>query len=164
MTKFLGISASALTLAALLATPAVAQTVTLRANLNGGEETPAAINTGAVGTVEVSVDPVNREVAVTLNVFNMPTPTTAGHIHIGSRGTPGPTVLNFPASLNGRTGDFTMTFRLGDTPGVFTARPALGINTIDDALQSIVGGNAYVNVHSTQFPGGEIRGQLAVTP
>ena len=39
--------------------------------MNGGEETPA-INTGMVGTAEVSVDIANREVAVTLNVFNTP--------------------------------------------------------------------------------------------
>jgi hypothetical protein len=114
------------------------------------------------GTAEVSVDQTNREVSVTLRVFNTPTTTTAGHIHVGSKGTPGPTILNFPPSLAGRTGDFAMTFRLGDTPGVFTARPAIGINTIGDAIQAIVGGNTYVNIHTTQNPGGEIRGQLAI--
>ena len=160
MTKFLGLCTGALVL--VLATQGSAQTITLRANLNGGEETPAILNTGAVGTVEVSVDATNREVAVTLKVFNLPTPASAGHIHIGPKGIGGPTVLNFPPSLVGRTGDFTMTFRLGDTAGVFIARPAIGINTIEDAIQAIVGGNAYVNVHTTQNPGGEIRGQLAI--
>ena len=160
MMKVLGLCTGALAL--VLAAQASAQTITLMANLNGGEETPTAINTGALGTAEVSVDATNREVAVTLKVFNIPTPTTAGHIHIGSPGTPGPTVLNFPASLVGRTGDFTMVFRLGDTRGVFTARPAIGINTIDDAIQAIVGGNTYVNVHTQQYPGGEIRGKLTI--
>jgi hypothetical protein len=162
MKKFLGTCTGALALVLLLSTHASAQGVTLTADLTGGDETPAAINTGAFGNVEVSVDPVNREVTVTLRVFNMPTPTTAGHIHIGSKATPGPTALNFPPALVGRTGDFAMTFRLGDTPGVFVPRPAIGINTIDDAIQAIIGGNAYVNVHSMQNPGGEIRGQLAV--
>lgn len=162
MTKFFGLCTGALALVLVLSTQASAQTITLTANLNGGEETPASLNTGAVGTVEVSVDATNREVAVTLRVFNLPTPATAGHIHIGSKGTPGPTVLNFPPSLVGRTGDFTMVFRLGDTAGVFNARAAIGIHTIDDAIQAIVGGNSYVNVHTTQFPGGEIRGQLTI--
>ena len=160
MTKFLGICAGALALALLLSTQASAQTITLTANLNGGEETPAIINTGAVGTVEVSVDATNRELAVTLKVFNLPTPATAGHIHVGSKGTGGPTVLNFPPSLVGRTGDFTMVFRLG--PAALNVRAAIGIHTIEDAIQAIVGGNSYVNVHTTQYPGGEIRGQLAV--
>ncbi len=33
---------------------------------------------------------------------------------------------------------------------------------MEDAIQSIVGGNAYVNIHSTTNPGGEIRGQLTL--
>jgi len=162
MTKFLGFCTGALALALVFPTQASAQTINMTANLNGGEETPVILNTGAVGTAEVNVDATNREVAVTLKVFNIPTPTTAGHIHIGSKATPGPVVLNFPASIAGRTGDFTMVFRLSDTAGIFVPRPAIGINTIDDAIQAIVGGNAYVNVHTTQNPGGEIRGQLSI--
>ena len=160
MTKFLGMCTGALALVLLLSTQAAAQTVTLAADLTGGEETPAALNTGMVGTVAVGVDQGSKELTVTLRVFNTPTPTTAGHIHMGSPGTPGPTVLNFPAGLNGRVGDFAMTFRLGDTAGVFTPRPAIGINTIDDVIEAVLGGNTYVNVHTTQNPGGEIRGQL----
>jgi hypothetical protein len=45
---------------------------------------------------------------------------------------------------------------------VFTQRPAAGILNIDDAIQAIVGGNAYVNIHTTANPGGEIRGQLTI--
>jgi hypothetical protein len=103
-------------------------------------------------------DVENCEVSVT-RIFNIRHDDRRSHPH-RRHWDPGPTVLNFPASLNGRTGDFAMTFRLGETPGVFTARPAIGINTIDDAIQAILGGNAYVNVHTSQNPGGEIRGQL----
>lgn len=132
---------------------------TLTANLNGGEETPI-LNTGAVGTAEVIVDAESLEVTVTLRVFNIPTPTTAGHIHIGPAGIAGPVVINFPDALVGRTGDFAMTFRAG--PNQFVARPAIGINTMQDAIQAILNGNSYVNIHTQQFPAGEIRGQLRV--
>ena len=159
MTKLLGICVGALALTITLAPGVSAQTLT--ANLNGGEETPI-LNTGAVGTVEVSLDVENQEVAVTLRVFNVPTPTTAGHIHIGAAGIAGPVVLNFPSALVGRTGDFAMTFRIG--PGQFVARPAIGINTMEDAFQAILNGNSYVNIHTQQFPGGEIRGQLRQIP
>jgi hypothetical protein len=155
MTRFLGFCTGALAL--VLATQASAQVVTLTTTMNGGEETPV-INTGMVGNAEVSVDVANREVAVTLNVFNVPTATTAGHIHVGPSGIAGPVVLNFPPGVVGRTGDFAMTFRLGERD--FVARPAQGINTMDDIIQAIVNGNAYVNIHTTQNPGGEIRGQL----
>ena len=35
--------------------------------------------------------------------------------------------------------------------------------TIDDVIQAISAGAAYVNIHTSQNPGGEIRGQLAVS-
>lgn len=152
----LSVLAAGLTL--LITASASAQVVKLSATLSGGEETPApGLNTGAVGTAEVGVDVANREVVVNLQLFNLPTGTTAGHIHAGAKGTPGPVILdfNFPT---GRTGDLPITFRLSES--ALRARPEIGINTLDDAMQTIIGGNSYVNVHTTQYPGGEIRGQL----
>lgn len=159
MTKVAGLCA--VVLGFMFAAPplASAQSMTLAASLTGGEETPI-LNTGAVGRAEVVVDTANQELTVTLRVFNIPTPTTAGHIHIGPAGIAGPVVVNFPEGLGGRTGDFAMSFRLG--PNQFVPRPAIGINTMEDAIQAIVNGNSYVNIHTQQFPGGEIRGQLVV--
>jgi hypothetical protein len=154
--------------AALLisATPSLAQVVNMTATLTGGEETTATpgvlgILTGAVGTATVSVDAANAEVAVQLQLFNFATGTTAGHIHVGPRGVAGPVVLNFPMPT-GRTGDLPLSFRLG--AAAFVARPDIGINTIQDALQAIVGGGAYVNIHTSANPAGEIRGQLVPIP
>jgi hypothetical protein len=92
-------------------------------------------------------------------LFNIPTGTTAGHIHIAARGIAGPVVINFPIPT-GRTGDLPLTFRVG--AAAFVPRPEIGINSMADAIQAIVGGNAYVNIHTSQYPGGEIRGQLSV--
>ena len=140
---------------------ASAQTsVIMGATLSGGEETPAQVLSGAVATVEVAVDPTNQEIAVTMRVFNLPTGSTASHIHIGPKGVSGPVVIDFPIGT-GRTGDFTLTFRVHDGPA-FHARPEIGINTFADALQAVAGGNAYVNIHTSTFPGGAIRGQLSV--
>ena len=163
MRKFLGTCVAG---AALLLLPgsASAQVVTMHAILSGGEETPGVVVTGAVGTVDVAIDATNREVSVTLRVFNIPdgASTTAGHFHVGPKGAGGPVVLNFPSSIAGRNGDFTMTFRLSQAS--FIARPAQGINTIDDMIQAMVAGNAYANVHTTANPGGEVRGQLLSGP
>jgi len=142
----------------LSAASASAQVVTMTATLSGGEETPVLL-TGAVGTAIVSVDVANQELAVTLSIFNLATGTTAGHIHVAPKGIAGPVVINFPIPT-GRTGDLPLTFRLGTA--AFVARPEIGIVTMADAIQSIVGGNAYVNIHTTQFGAGEIRGQLSV--
>jgi hypothetical protein len=134
-----------------------AEEVRMAAALTGGEETPAPLPTGALGTAEVIIDTTRRSVTVVLNIFNIPTGTTAGHIHVGPKGAQGPVVIDFTFPA-GRTGDFPITFAL--TTRDFRARPEIGIHTIDDAIQAIVGGNAYVNVHTTQYPGGEIRGQI----
>ena len=154
--------------AALLisATPSSAQVVNMTATLTGGEETTATPGvvgqlTGAVGTATVAVDATNEEVSVTLALFNFATGTTAGHIHVAPRGVAGPVVINFPIPT-GRTGDLPLTFRVGAS--AFVARPEIGINTMQDAIQAIVGGGAYVNIHTSQFPAGEIRGQLTVVP
>jgi hypothetical protein len=150
----------------ILATPSFAQVVNMTATLGGGEETTATpgvlgILTGAVGTATVAVDAANEELAVTLSLFNFATGTTAGHIHVAPRGVSGPVVINFPIPT-GRTGDLPLSFRVGTS--AFVPRPEIGINSMADAIQAIVGGGAYVNIHSTQFPAGEIRGQLTLVP
>ena len=160
MKRFLSVIAGIAAGLLISSVPASAQVITMTANLNGGEETPApGLLTGAVGTALVSVDTLNEELAVTLALFNIPTTTAAGHIHIAPRGIAGPVVINFPIPA-GRTGDLPLTFRVG--VAAFVARPEIGIITISDAIQAIVGGNAYVNIHTSQYPGGAILGQLSL--
>jgi len=155
--KLVAVSAAAVLLTAASAS---AQEIRMTATLSPGEETPApGLLSGAVGAAEVLVDVANRELSVTVRVFNLPTASTAGHIHVGPRGIAGPIVLDFP-NVPGRVNDFVLTFRLSQT--ALRPNPGLGINTMEDAIQSIVGGNAYVNIHSTTNPGGEIRGQLTL--
>jgi hypothetical protein len=160
MRKILWICALATGVTLLQSVPASAQdTVAMRTTLTGGEETPP-VPTGAVGTAIVFVDTVNQELTVEMRAFNLPTGTTASHIHIGPKGLAGPVVIDFPIA-RGVTGDLTLNFRVHDG-AAFHARPEIGINTFADAIQSIVGGNAYVNIHTSGNGGGEIRGQLAV--
>ena len=148
--------------AALLvgASAASAQVVVATATLGSGEETPILLS-GAAGTAEVAIDTTAKEFAVTLRIFNIPTTTTAGHIHVGAKGVAGPVVIDFPA-IAGRLGDFVTAFRVGEAS--FRPNAAIGINTIDDVIQAVANGNAYVNIHTTTNPGGEIRGQLVPKP
>ena len=66
------------------------------ATLGGGEETPILLS-GAAGTAEVAIDTVGQGVRGHLRIFNIPTTTTAGHIHVGAKGIAGPVVIDFPA-------------------------------------------------------------------
>ena len=160
MKKILSVCAVAGTLS-LFPAPASAQsTFNMIATLSGGEETPApGVNTGAAGSARVHVDIVNEELSVTLAVVNLPAASTAGHIHVAPRGLAGPVVLDFPIPA-GRTGDLSLTFRVGAAS--FRSQPQIGIVTMSDAIQSIIHGNAYVNIHTSANPAGEIRGQLSL--
>ena len=66
---------------------------------------------------------------------------TAGHIHKGAVGVKGDVVYPFAAPL---------TSPIHYMSGVLTA----------DQETDLMGGLNYVNLHTTAFPGGEIRGQL----
>jgi CHRD domain len=143
----------------LTAGSAQAQTFTLTAQLTGGNETPAAINTGAFGTATVTVNMNARTVTYRVEVFNLPSGVTASHIHVGAAGTGGPVVVNFAPPVPA-SNDFEFSGTVKDSE--FLLRPDQGIRSPDDMFQAIIGGNAYVNVHSSVNPGGEIRGQLVL--
>ncbi len=146
---------------ALLLTAGAAQAqVQLSANLTGSEEAPTKVSTGALGTAVVSIDTTNREITVNVQVFNLPTGATGGHIHVGGADVAGPVIFDL-APVAGTTGDFTLNQRLSSANLV--VRATQGILTIDDAIQALSGGNCYINIHSTTNPGGEIRGQLIRT-
>jgi len=56
----------------------------------------------------------------------------------------------------------TPPFTLSGTLTAANLRPsaAVGVTTLADAIGHILSGDAYGNVHSLTFPGGEIRGQI----
>ena len=144
---FVGVSASA-----------QAQTVALAATLSGDNETPApGVLTGAYGTASVTVDLGTQTVSWIIDVFNMPSGTNNAHFHVGGPGLAGPTVVNvaFPAGISN---DYRLSGSA--TAANLTPRTDQGIRSWEDFLQSLLGGQTYLNIHSVNFPGGEIRGQV----
>ena len=136
---------------------AQAQVIRFTANMSGNQETPAGIVTGAFGTATVTLDLGAQRVSWSIDVFNMPSGTNNAHFHVGGRGLAGPTVVNiaFPANISN---DYRLTGSA--TAANMTARPDQGIRSWEDFLQSLTGGQTYINIHSVNFPGGEIRGQV----
>ena len=62
------------------------------------------------------------------------------------------------------TVDFNMALASSYNPAFVTAQGGLG-NAFNALVAGMENGTAYLNVHTTQFPGGEIRGLLTlVTP
>jgi hypothetical protein len=138
------------------ATQAQAQTYTLTADLNGGNEVPGVVS-GAGGTATITFNNATNVLTYTIDVYNLPSGVTASHIHAGNSGVAGPVVINFTV-VSTTSNDFRIsgTVNLSE----FTARAAQGINSIDDVKQMLLNEDCYVNVHSQLNPGGEIRGQL----
>jgi hypothetical protein len=141
---------------------AQAQTVRLTAILSGSNETPTpGVVTGATGTAEVFVNLATNDVTYTVRVFNLPSGATGGHFHVGGPTAAGPVVVNLAPPPN-ISNDFTLSGTA--TAANLTRRPEQGIRDWEDFIQSLVGGQVYVNIHSAVNPGGETRGQLTIAP
>lgn len=131
------------------------------APLSGGAEIPPNDSQGTgVATFKLSKD--GTELSYKLIVANIDDVTQA-HIHCGSEDVNGPVVaflFGFVAdgvTVNGVLAEGTITSVIPrpDSP----ACPG-GVADFDDLLAKMRSGDAYVNVHTVEIPGGEIRGQI----
>ena len=59
---------------------------------------------------------------------------------------------------------FDMTDIASYNPAFLSAQGGSALSGFDALIASITGGRAYLNLHSTEYPGGEIRGFLAPVP
>jgi hypothetical protein len=157
----LSLALAALFVLFVSATQAQAQTITLTTTLHGGNEVPGVV-TGSAGTATITWNTVTLIGTYRVDVFNMPTGTTAAHIHAGAPGVAGPVIVNFAVPEGGISNDYALVGNFGCSDVV--ARPPQGINSCQDFVQAMLLHNTYVNVHSTANPGGEIRGQLTRIP
>lgn len=107
-------------------------------SLEGSAEVPP-VTTSATGTVQITIMP-DRAVSGTVKTSGF-IPTVA-HIHEAAAGKNGPPII-------------TLTKTANDSFAV----PA-DAKLTDAQYTSYMAGNLYVNVHSAQHPGGEIRAQL----
>jgi len=108
------------------------------ANLDGGQEVPPTSST-ATGTATLLLSPDETEGRVSLNFSGLTTSETVAHIHgPASFGVSAPAL--FPLPL-GQVDDFQISLTASQ-------------------VQDLKNGLLYINVHSNNFPNGEIRGQF----
>lgn len=116
-----------------------------------------AVTSSARGNVSLRVGA--SSIDFVLNVDPLPATTIASaHIHVGAPGVNGPVIFSLyqsgvDAPFSGRISGSLQAFDL-------QTRPAQGVSSFSDAVNAILNGNAYINVHTAAFPSGEIRGQL----
>jgi hypothetical protein len=139
----------------------------LRASLSGDEEVPAVSTTGK-GQLRLLVYPEQTTITYELSYSGLQADATQAHIHFGQPAVNGGISVFLCSNLgNGPAGTQECPLRGGTISGTITAASVLGpdaqgiapgeIDALVDALREQL---TYVNVHSTRWTGGEIRGQI----
>ena len=118
----------------------------LSAGMTGAQEVPGPGDPDGSGMASFTVNPGTGEICFTVTSENLTTPVVAAHIHPGAAGVAGaPLVFLLPAGVTDADGNFS------------------GCSTTDRATAKDILMRPwayYVNLHTTDFPAGAIRGQL----
>jgi hypothetical protein len=145
---------------------------TVVTRLRSFDEVPA-VSTSGNGRFEATISDDGATVDWTLTYGNLESTVTQAHIHFAQRGVNGGIVVflcsnlgngpagtqacpAFPATIHG-------TFHASDVVNS-AASQSIVAGELPAVLRAIRAGIAYANVHTTGFPGGEIRGQLSFSP
>jgi hypothetical protein len=142
--RTLRLAVFAATASAFLAGPAFAEVLNYGADLTAAAEVPPTDSTGT-GKVEATIDTDSKVFTWTVTYDGLTGPATAAHFH-------------GPAAAGSNAGPQVPIE--GDL-----ASPIEGTATLtDEQLQQVRDGLWYFNVHTEQYPDGELRGQLVGTP
>jgi hypothetical protein len=122
-----------------------ATATTFTVALTGAEEVPGPGDEDGTGTVNIEVRPETSEVCYDIAVQNLTLPAGAAHIHTGAVGIAGdPIVSLLPPDESGAAS------------GCSEVDPTLAADLLANPA------NYYVNVHTSDFPDGAVRGQLGM--
>jgi CHRD domain len=166
-----------MTVAALMlsAPAATAIPMTFTADLSGANELPNPVPSPGTGLATVVLDPTAQTIQINATFSGLTSPTITGaHIHccapFGTNSgvaTATPVFPGFPQV--GTSGTYSSPVFDLTQPliynSAFVAMFPGGIPQAEAALiAGIEGGQTYFNIHTSNFTGGEIRGQLTAVP
>jgi hypothetical protein len=114
------------------------------AYLNGEQEAPTPVNTGATGYARVVLNESTGMISFTVVFTGLTGAQNNAHIHTGAIGVSGPVTINLGI--------------VGGTSGTITGSAAI----TSAQIAAMRAHQFYVNVHSSTFGNGEIRGQLGI--
>jgi hypothetical protein len=131
----------ALALFVLASSAAFADTVALKANLQPSSEVPPKVSQGH-GTVDATFDTSSKSLNWTVTYADLSGPVTAAHFH-------GPAPVGQNANVQ------------VPVPKSDLASPMKGSATLNEKQAAdLLAGQWYFNIHTSQNPAGEIRGQV----
>ena len=168
------IARSAAAAVIVLASAAHATITINTANLSGPNESPPNTSPGT-GTATVTIDDVLNTMRVQVTFSGLTSGTTPSHLHAATAapftGTAGvatavPTFPLFPLGVTSGTYDSLFDLLTASTynPAFVTANGGTPTSARNALLGAMTSGEAYLNIHTTRFPSGEIRGFLVAVP
>jgi hypothetical protein len=133
------------------------------ARLTGYEETPQSLSSTGSGAFHATIDDRNREIHYSLTIGGLQTNVLFAHVHFGQRATSG----GVSAFLCGGGSKPAPCPANGTVEGTITPADVIGPTgqgiapgEWDELVAAMRAGFTYANVHTSAFPGGEIRGQI----
>lgn len=154
----------ALAVTLVLAGAAVAAQMNFRAHLSGSFEVPMVVDTQAQGQTIFQLNDEGTAMTYKLNVANIENVRMA-HIHLmpAMPGVNGPIIVwlypetppfvTIPGRFDGTLAEGVIT----EEDLAFSGMPGMTFEGLIEAMRS---GNTYVNVHTDQYPAGEIHGPV----
>jgi len=137
--------------------------------LTGYEETPSAVSTTGNGTFKARISNDNSRIDWELSYTDLEGAVQQSHIHFGQKSVTGPISVFLCTNLgNGPAGTqpcpappatISGTIVAADVTNLANER-GISAGELDELIAAIRAGATYVNVHSTRWPGGEIRSQI----
>jgi hypothetical protein len=157
-----------------LVSTANAVPIVFEAALSGPNESPPNASPG-IGFAEVDFDTVANTMRVQVTFSGLVANTTMAHIHcctaVPLTGTAGvattvPNFTGFPVGVTSGTYDhtFDMTLLSSYNPAFVTANGGTAASAEAALLAGMVAQDSYLNIHTTTFGSGEIRGFLVPVP
>ena len=134
------------------------------AHLTGYNETPASLNSPAHGDLTLTIGTNSLTWSLTYSGFvNQP---FVAHVHVGQPGTSGGVAFFFcggggkAACPSSASGPVTISGSVGSGDIVGPTTQGFAANDLTSIVKAIQAGATYANMHTSVYPGGEIRGQL----
>jgi hypothetical protein len=161
-TRSIGVWAITILTASLFAVPvAHSATELFSANLVGENEVPP-INTAGSATFRMQI--INSNITFSLSFSDLSSPLAAAHLHFAPTKVNGGVTIFLcggggqPACPAATSGTITGTITAVNVVGPVAQGIAAG--DLVSALEAVRAGLSYANMHTSNFAGGEIRGQV----
>jgi CHRD domain len=154
--------------------------ITFELNLSGANEVPQ-VSPAGTGFATVVLDPTAQTLVISTTFSGLTSNTTAAHIHccaaLGTNAivaTLQPAFPDFPVQPPAGTGGVTslsypphlldLTMASSYNAAFITAHGNTVTQAAADLINGILAGQSYLNIHTVNNPGGEIRAQLVPGP